>query len=129
MAKPRDEGAAGPQRVSALQRAVLSALGQGRSIGADDDPARESMPELWEWLATIYPVEGRVKNPATIIITLGPQGVLANMNDRDLGYAVSATSKHLSGIFQALQDALTSPVPPVRSYGKKEPKLRKQETQ
>jgi len=124
----KDVGANG-RRMTALERAVQTALGEGRVIGADDDPARESMPALWEWLSTLYPVADRVKNPATIMITLAPGGVLANMNDRDLGYAVSASSKHLKDIFQALEDALTSDVPPIRSYGKKEPNLRKRNKQ
>jgi len=127
MAKPKDEGAAGQQRISAMQRALETATGKGRVIGADDDPFRESMPELWEWLATLYPVDDRVKHPATITITLTPGGVMANMTDRDLCCSIGASAKHLADVFQALQTALTSEVPPIRTWGKKEPALRKRQ--
>lgn len=111
--------------MSALDRAIQSAVGDGRTLGRDDDPARVSLPNVWEWLTKIYIGLDRVRTPASIQIKLGPEGVLVSMSDRDLGVSVGASCTHLEGAMQALEAALTSDVPPVVSWGKKEPQLRK----
>lgn len=113
------------QHVSALQRAVETAMGQGRTLGSEDDPAIEAYPALWLWLSQVYIGMDRLRSPSTITVNLGPQGVLASVSDRDLCVACGATCKHLDDVFKALEAALTSEVPPIRSWGKKEPRLRK----
>jgi len=128
MAKAKDEQDGKDRRPSALDRAVLSAMGQGRVVGADTDPAREKYPTLWEWLSRIYVGVGHVRTPARISITLGPSGVLVDVSDRDLGVSCGASCEHLDDALSALEAALSGPLPPIRSWGKKEPKLRKRNT-
>jgi hypothetical protein len=113
------------KRMSALDRAIQSAVGDGRTLGRDDDPARVALPALWEWLTKIYIGIDRVRTPATISIKLGPEGVLVSISDRDLGVSLGATCPHLAGALEALEAALTCEVPAVVSWGKKEPKLRR----
>jgi len=112
-------------RLSALDRSIQTAIGDGRTVGDDDDPGKTKYPALWEWLSRIYIGLDRVRTPATITISLGPSGVLVNVNDRDLCVNCGSTCLHLDDAFMSLERALTSSVPPIRSYGKKEPRLRK----
>jgi len=129
VAKAKDEGANGRQQISALDRAVQSAMGEGRVVGADSDPAKEKYPTLWEWLSRIYIGVGHVRTPARISITLGPSGVLVDVSDRDLGVSCGASCEFLDDALAALEASLAGPLPPIRSWGKKEPKLRKRNTQ
>jgi len=114
---------------SALDKAVMSAMGQGRTVGADDDPARQKYPALWDWLSRIYIGIGHVRTPARVSITLGPSGVLVDVSDRDLGVSCGAACQHLDDALAALEAVLSLPDAPVRSWGKKEPRLRKRNTQ
>jgi len=124
----RDIGANG-KRPSALDKAVQSAMGEGRVVGSDSDPAKEKYPTLWDWLSRIYIGVGHVRTPARITISLGPSGVLIDVSDRDLGVSCGAACEHLDGALEALEAVLSGPLPPIRSWGKKEPKLRKRNTQ
>jgi len=112
-------------KVSALDRCIQTAIGDGRTVGDDDDPARTKFPNVWEWMSKIYIGVDRMRQPATISITLGPTGVLVSINDRDLASNCSAACLHLEDAFIALERALSAPVAQIRSYGRKEPKLRK----
>lgn len=112
-------------KLSALDRAIQSAIGEGRVLGREDDPARTKYPALWEWLSRVYIGIDRVRTPATVTITLGPEGVLVQVTDRDLSVSCGASCPHLDDALTALESSLTSAVPPVRSWGRKEPKLRK----
>jgi len=127
MAKSKGED--NGEHLSALDRAVASAIGQGRAVGADNDPAKEKYPALWDWLSRIYIGIDRVRTPATMTLQLGPSGVLISLTDRDLGVSCGAVCEHMEDVFKAVEDALTSAVPPIRSWGKKEPRLRKRNTQ
>lgn len=113
------------KRVSALDRLIQEAAGDGKVLGRDDDPAAKEFPDLWQWLATVYVGRDHIKQPSTITIRLGPGGVLASLVDRDLSVSVDATCPHLAGVFTALQQALTGDAPPVKSWGRREPHLRK----
>jgi len=117
------------KKPTALQRAIESAMGEGRSVGADDDPAKTKYPELWQWLSNIYVRTDRLRTPATVSVTLGPSGALVTVSDRDLAVSCSAACEHLDDVFAALEKALTSDVQNIRSWGKKEPKLRKRTPQ
>lgn len=113
------------RKLSALDRAVQTAMGEGRAVGNDEDPARKKYPALWEWLSRIYIGIGHVRQPATVSVTLGPCGVLVSVSDKDLGVSCGAVCPNLDEAFQALEDALSAEVAPIRSWGKKEPRLRK----
>lgn len=113
------------RRLSRLDRLIAQAIGADRTIGREDDPARTQYPELWRWLATIYVGRDRVKQPATLTLRLGPDGVLVTLTDRDLGCSLDAVAEHLDGALGAVEAALTSPTCPLRIWGKKEPNVRK----
>lgn len=128
MPRSKDEGHES-RKLSALDRAIQSAMGEGRTVGRDDDPAATKYPTLWDWLTRIYVGVGHVRQPATLSITLGPSGVLVSISDRDLGVSCGASCDHLDDALAAIEAALSSPTAPIRSWGKKEPKLRKRNTQ
>ncbi len=108
-----------------MDRLIQQAIGADRQLGRDDDPGRRKHPTLWLWLATIYAGRDHVKQPATVTIRLGPEGVLATLTDRDLAVSLDVACPHLADVLAALEAALTGPAPPLRSWGRKEPQLRK----
>lgn len=119
--KPRKED----RKLSALDRAIMAAIGDGRKVGRDDDPASESFPQLWEWLTKTDGGKDHIMQPAVISIQLGPEGCLATITHRDLRISCSAACPHLGGALEALQAQLASPIPPIRTWGKDEPHLKK----
>jgi hypothetical protein len=100
-------------------------MGECKEIGSADDPARERYPQLWSWLATIYVGRDQLKNPAYLTVRLGPGGVTASLIDRDLSVLVEVSAGNLDDVLPALESALASDRPPLKSWGKKEPHLRK----
>lgn len=113
------------KRVTSLDKAVLQAMGDGRSVGRPDDPAQTTWPELWSWLSTIYIGKDNMKQPATLSVQLGPDGVLVKLVDRDLCCSVNVSCSHLQNVFDELEKVLTSATLPVTTWGKREPQLRK----
>lgn len=113
--------------LSALDRLVLQAMGQGRSLGLIDDPARTDYPELWRWLSQIYwgEAQDRVVQPATLTVRLGPEGVLVSIYHRDLGASCDAACLHLADILPAIEAALTAHPSPVKVVARKEPTTRR----
>jgi len=110
--------------LSAMDKVILTAMGEDRSVGKADDPAKEKWPQLWEWLSTIYVGRDRIKQPAVLTVQLGPDGVLARLTDRDLAVSVNVSCAHLGNVMDAIETVLNSPDIPVQSWGKREPKLR-----
>jgi hypothetical protein len=117
------------KRVSFLDRAIQQAIGDERILGRQDDPAKAKFPELWKWLTQTECPGNRIKQPATLMIRMGPEGVLVSINDRDLGYAVDVCCTHLMEILEACERALTSDNPSIRTNPKKDPNLRKRRNQ
>ncbi len=113
------------KRLSALDRLCQEAMGDGKTLGREDDPARKEWPALWEWLSRVYVGRDLIKQPATLSVRLGPEGVLCSLVDRDLSVSVDATSAHLAGVFGMIEAALTGDTPNVKSWGRREPHLRK----
>jgi len=114
--------------LSRIQRAIQQAIGEGRTVGADDDPAREQFPDLWEWLSTIYVGRDWTKDPATFTVQLGPEGVVISFSDRSLNQSCSVGCRHLGDVLGAIQAALIDPATAWRSWGKREPQLRKRKS-
>lgn len=112
-------------RVSALDRLTMEAMGEGKVLGNEEDPARSRTPELWRWLSTVYVGRDYIKAPATLSIRLGVGGVLVSLIDRDLSASIDATCGCLEGALDAIESALTSDNPALKSWGRKEPHLRK----
>jgi len=113
------------KKPSALDRAIAQAVGDGRTLGADADTAREKYPAVWEWMSRVYIGTDKVRTPASVTISLGPTGVLVRIADRDLMVSCGASCEFLDDALSALEKALTADVPPIVSWGKKEPRLRK----
>jgi len=111
--------------LNSIQRAVQQALGDGRIFGHPEDPARDKWPELWAWLSSTDAGRDHVKQPATIKISLAVDGVHASLTDRDLACSIPVAVDWIEGVFDALEQALNRPNPPMQTWGRKEPNLRK----
>jgi hypothetical protein len=116
------------RKLSAFERVVANALDDHRELGKLDDPARTDWPELWKFLSTVYVGRDRLKTPARLTISLGPEGCLVSLSDRDLGVSVDVSCSNLAGAFAAIEAQLVSDTPNIRSWGKKEPNLRKRKS-
>jgi len=112
-------------RTSFLDRLIAQTIGDNRKLGRDDDPSKEQLPNLWDWLTRTDAGRDHVKDPATLTIRVGPEGCLASLNDRSLGYAVDVACPHLLGVLLAVEAALAEPNPSIRQVGKGETKVRK----
>lgn len=119
--KPRKD----ERKLSALDRAILQAIGDGVQVGHPDDPAKDLYPNLWEWLTRTEGGKDHVMQPAVVTIQLGPEGVLATVTHRDLKRSVGAACIHLGEVLEALEAVLSMPNPPIRSWGKEDAHLRK----
>lgn len=113
------------KKLSALDRAILTALGDGRKVGLEDDPARTLYPTVWDWLTRTGDGGEHVMQPGQISIQLGPEGVFATITMRDVGVSLSVACTALGDVLQALETSLSSSNPPIRYWGKTEPRLRK----
>jgi len=113
------------RKPSALERALDAVIGAGMKIGLDSDPARKKYPQLWQWLTMTGEGTEFLMQPAGISINLGPEGVFLSLTHRDMGVTCTISCTHLDDAFAALEAALSSPNPPIRTWGKTEPSLRK----
>jgi len=116
------------KKLSALDRAIQQAMGDGRKVGRDDDTARERWPNLWEWLSRIYIGDDRMMQPASLSIVLGPEGTIASVSNRDLQTRVVVSTPFLADALDALEAELSKDTPNIQSWGKTEPKLRKRKS-
>jgi len=119
--KPRE----GERKLSALDRAILQAIGEGVRVGLDDDPGKTKWPNLWEWMTRTEGGKDHVMQPAVVTIQLGPEGVLVTVTHRDLKRSVPTSCLHLENALDALEATLALPNPPIRSWGKEDAHLRK----
>lgn len=115
----------GDRKLSALDRCILAAIGDGRKVGLDDDPALKKYPNLWEWMTKTQGGTDHIMQPAVISLQLGPEGVLATVTHRDLRTSCSIACLHLHQALEALDASLGLPNPPLRQWGKDEPHLKK----
>jgi hypothetical protein len=118
-------GRGADRRLSVLDRCILVALGDGRTVGQQDDPAVEKYPHVWEWLSKTQGGQNHVLQPAVLTIQLGPEGVLVSLTHRDLRVSCSVACPYLDDVLPTLQEALSQPHPPLRTWGKDDPVLRK----
>jgi len=116
------------KKLSALNRVIEQALGNNKVFGREDDPAKTALPNVWDWLTTTYVGGNMIKMPASITIQMVQEGVAIRITDRDLACAVEANCSHLSEALQALELVLSNPSVPIRTWGRKEPQLRKRKT-
>jgi len=114
--------------VSFLDRLIQQTVADNRTLGRLDDPAREELPNLWAWLTTTEAGRDHVKDPATLVIRIGPEGCLVSLSDRSLGYALDVSCPHLSDCLESVEQALAGPNPSIRTVGKGEPKVRKRKS-
>ncbi len=116
------------RNLSALDRLIAQAIGSERRLGNEDDPAVAEWPQLWSWLSTVYVGRDHVKTPAILSVRLGPACALCTLTDRDLSVSVDAAAPCLHGLFAAMEAQLASSILPIKSWGKKEPQLRKRKS-
>ena len=112
------------RKLSALDRAVEQAIGDGREVGNPEDPAKERWPELWQWLTRIYVGKDKLVTPASLSIRMVTGGVAVSCSHRDLAVAVSCTTPLLADVLDAIEKALADPSTPLASWGRKEPTTR-----
>ncbi len=127
---PDSNGQPFPQerKLSALDRAIVQAIGDGRKVGLEDDPAQDDFPLVWEWLTKTEGGRDYIMQPAVISIQLGPEGVLVSLTHRDLRVSCTVSCAYLSEVMPVLQAALAAPNPPIRSWGKDLPNLKKRKS-
>jgi len=113
------------QRLSAFDRALQQAMGEGREVGNPDDPSNERYPELVRWLTTIYIGRDEMKQPATLAVKAAPGGYIVSISDRDLSLAIDTFIVNLSDALEAIEAALNDPNATTRAWANKEPTLRK----
>lgn len=113
------------EQLSAFDRLLMEAIGQGIPMGLQDDPTAVSCPILWKWLSTVAVGEDKLKTPPYIKMTLGPAGVLAQVTDPDLCRSLEVSCAYLDGVFTAFERALQSPNPLIKKWGRKDATLRK----
>lgn len=128
MARQRDadepqDGGQPKRRLSAFDRVLETALGDNRKVGLPDDPAADLYPEVWRWLTQTEGGVDHILQPAVITIQLGPEGALVSLTHRDLKTSCSIACPHLGMAIEVLEQALSSPNPPLRTWGK-DPQVR-----
>lgn len=126
----KDVGALKPgeRKLSLFERAQQEALGKSIPLGRQDDPARELYPEMWHWLTQVDVEGNRMKEPATLIIRITPEGVSATLNDRAFGWAFDANSDFLEFIFREMEKSCNDPTKARKSHNR-DPKVRKRKQQ
>jgi len=113
------------KELTPLERLLAQAVGNGVSLGHASDPAKASLPNVWEWLSTTDAGDEFLKDPCSIRIALVPGGVQGSLTDSSLGVTVDATSETLEGLFAALERNLQSAHPTIRTWRKGDLQLRK----
>lgn len=111
--------------ISAIDRLIMRAQAESEDIGNDDDAAKTTWPNLWQWMTRIDVGKNLMKEPARLAIKGIPGSFIATLSDSTLKVAVDATSESLAGIFDALEQELSRLNPVIRPYGKGEVKLKK----
>lgn len=131
MARSKDEledtGKLKPEerKLSALDRALMQAIGDGLVVGRQDDTAQNKYPLLWEWLTKTEGGRDYIMQPAIITLQLGPEGCLVTLTHRDLRRTVPVACQFLEEAFAAMEEALGKPNCPIKSWGKDQPHLKK----
>lgn len=119
--KPRKGG----RPLSAMDRTIQAAVSDERTLGNEEDPARESMPNLWEWLTRTKASRDHVITPGKLVITACPGGWIIQLNHADLAQSFEASSIDLGGCIAAMEVWLASPQCIPKSWGKKQPTARR----
>jgi len=111
--------------MSVFNRMVQKAIADTVSFGDDFDPCRSALPTLWHWLTCTEAGPDHIKEPAKLTIKATPGGFYASLADDTFGVSIDASAEHLHECFEALEKALTSPQPAIRTWPKHEVQLKK----
>lgn len=104
--------------LTALDKMVLRAIGREDSLGPEADVAAESFPLLVAWLTRVDAGRDHVKDPARLTIRAVPGGYCVSLADATFGIGLDAGSSTLQGVFAALEAALGSETPALKTFGK-----------
>jgi len=120
----------GKQAPSALDRMLQAAVSERQCLGSMDDPIVATCPILHKWLTNVDAGPKHLKEPARLSIRATPGGWLVTLTDESLAVAIDASATTLDGLWPALEAALTSSAPAIRTWGRKgvrlKPKSKKQ---
>jgi hypothetical protein len=114
-----------PQQLSALDRAIQTAIGADQTVGLDDDPIAKKFPSVWQWLTQIYWGRDYVVTPAVITLRAGPGGVVASLTHRDLAMSVEVVVPHLGDALPALEEAISGTHAKIKAWGRQTARVRK----
>jgi len=116
------------RKLSAVERLIAKSIGDGRTLGRDDDPARDKYPDLWDFLTRWIVSSKEMKSPATLSIKAGPEGFVATISDRDMQLGLDVAIPHLGELLDRIEAAIGDPNTAWKNWGRKEPKFRKRNT-
>jgi len=111
--------------LSPLERMVQQAMGEAQDLGAEDDPAKEAYPALWEFMSRTQVGKDSLRTPCRLSVALVVGGVVATITDVDMKRSLSVAVNHLDSALAALDKLAADPKAPWRPWGKGEPTLRK----
>lgn len=123
MAKNGDPGHAGNGR--SLFSRVYDHRQAAELSPPEGDGAEVRYPVLWEFLTRTVLDEEHAKEPARLSIQMGPSCFAVELVDASFGVMVSCVAPSLETAFQAIEDTLTGPNPPLRYFRDSELKLKK----
>lgn len=116
------------RKLSVVERLIQTTMGDNRTLGRQEDAAREKYPELWEFLTKWAVSAKEMKTPAVISFRAGPDGFIASLSDRDMGLGVDVAIPNLDDAWALIEKAINDPNTVWKNWGKKEPKFRKRNT-
>ena len=90
-----------------------------------DDDIKDKYPNLWEFMTHTYIDEETYKDPAKLNVSMGVGCFTVELIDSALGFMVNTTTERLDGVLDAMEQALTSPNPPIKYFKDSQIKVKK----
>lgn len=115
----------GSRPLSMLDRSIQAAVADQRELGAENDPARQELPVLWDWMTRTKASRDHVITGAKLVVVAAPGGFVVQLIHADLTYTFETTTEHLSGLLTAMEAWLNDPKCIPKQWGKKQPTARR----
>jgi len=113
------------KQVSAFDKLIMETIANERTVGKEDDPAKQAMPTLWDYLTRTDCGKDHVMKPGRLTLSLCPAGVSVTLFLGDLGYSMSIVVPYLNDVLSTLESVLSGPNPPFQQISRGDPKVRK----